>query len=251
MVPREHGAYGQLIVPLLTAMSVGRPSAAALTLAIGAGASFVAHEPLLVLIGARGGRLKREERHRATRWLAVSTSIAAVSGAAGAVMLPAAARWTLLVPVTLAACAALMMASGRERTASGEIVATSTLASLSLPVAVAAGATTEAALTCTAAFSAGFAAATLGVRAIIGRPHRRASGRAAAIGTIAALVVGVGLLVLAGIVFPAALWASAPVGAVALTLALAVPPPRYLWAVGWTLVAATMLAGTILVIAIP
>jgi hypothetical protein len=250
MVPREHGAYGQLILPLLTAMALGRPSAAALALAICSGAAFVAHEPLLVLTGARGGRLKREARQRAVRWLALSASIAVVSGAAGAIMLPA-ARWTLLVPAALAACAAVVVASGRERTASGEIIAASTLASASLPVAMASGATPEAALTCAAAFSAGFASATVGVRAIIGLPRRGGSRRAGAIATIAVFAAGVGVLARGGIVFPAALWAVAPVCAVAIGLALALPPPRYLRAVGWTFVAATMLAGIILVVAIP
>lgn len=250
MVPREHGAYGQLILPLLTAIAIGRPSAPALGLAICACASFVAHEPLLVLIGARGGRVRREERRRAIRWLMASASIAAVSGAAAVVMLPA-ARWTLLVPVALAACAAFLMASGRERTTSGEIVAASTLASLSLPVAVASGATTEAALTCAAVFSAGFAAATLGVRAIIARQRRCGSARVAAIGAIAALAAIVQLLAIGGIVLPAAPWAAAPVCAVALALALAVPPPRYLRLIGWALVAATTLTAIILVVAIP
>jgi uncharacterized membrane protein YdjX (TVP38/TMEM64 family) len=45
MWPKEHGAYGQLAFPLVTAFAVaGIPPAAALT-ALAAVAAFVAHEP--------------------------------------------------------------------------------------------------------------------------------------------------------------------------------------------------------------
>src|SRR5262245_9144128 len=251
MVPREHGAYGQLLLPLTTAMAIGRPSLTAVALAVAACAAFVAHEPVLVLLGRRGERMKRQERRRAIRWLVASASIAAVSGALGAVMLSAAVRWTLLVPVALAAVGAQRIVSGRERSASGEIVAASALASVSLPVAVASGATVDAACACASAFGAGFIAATTSVRAIIRRAHGDTDAdHGAAVGTIAGTIAGMVVLAVGRVVLPAALWASAPMCVVAYALAVAAPSPRYLRRIGWALVAATALAGVILVIAV-
>jgi len=251
MIPREHGAYGQLLVPALTAMAIGRPSAAAVALVAAAAAVFIAHEPLLVLLGRRGERVRRDERVRATAWLLASAATAVATGAIGTLLLPAGGRWALLVPATLACIAAPSIALGRERTTSGEIAAASALASVSFPVAIASSATAEAALACALAFIAGFIAATLGVRVIVGRAQRRAdAGRGVAIGAIAAIVVGLAVLAVSRVVLPAAVWAAAPVCMVALALAVVVPPPRYLRPIGWTLVAATALTGVILVAAV-
>ncbi len=50
--PREHGAYVQLLVPLLTALIATRGSAAGAAIAIGACLAFLASEPLRVVLGA-------------------------------------------------------------------------------------------------------------------------------------------------------------------------------------------------------
>lgn len=65
LMPREHGAYGQLALPLLTALFSGRPTAAAFLYAAAAVFAFFAHEPLLVLLGQRGSRAFRELGARA------------------------------------------------------------------------------------------------------------------------------------------------------------------------------------------
>jgi hypothetical protein len=88
LFPKEHGAYGQLLFPIATAFAVGRISLAGLALA-GAGAcAFIAHEPLLVLIGRRGPRVARDQRSRALRWLAVFAGAALVSGGLAAAFVP-------------------------------------------------------------------------------------------------------------------------------------------------------------------
>src|SRR5262245_28487506 len=74
MLPREHGAYGQLLFPLVTALAVGWPTVAAYGLAVAGIALFVAHEPLLVVMGQRGVRAEREQTRRAWRWLTGSVS---------------------------------------------------------------------------------------------------------------------------------------------------------------------------------
>ena len=65
LMPREHGAYGQLALPLLTALFSGRPTAAAFLYSTAAVFAFFAHEPLLVLLGQRGSRAFRELGARA------------------------------------------------------------------------------------------------------------------------------------------------------------------------------------------
>src|SRR5262245_28496861 len=248
MFPREHGAYGQLLLPLVTAVAIGRPSLAALALAIASVAAFVAHEPLLVLLGRRGERMRREAHDRAFAWLAACAAIAFAAGAIGAVMLPATMRWSLFVPVAFAAPAAASMALGRERSASGEILAASALASVSFPAAIASDATVTAALTCTSAFVAGFIAATVSVRAVIsGARGPAGESRLVALATAALPLTAVAALAFGRVIHPAGLWAAAATCGAALAMAAVVPPPRYLRRIGWSLVAATLATGAILV----
>ena len=79
LLPREHGAYGQLSLPLVTALSVAGPSIAGLLVAVSAVAAFVAHEPASVLLGLRGARVRQELGRTATQWLAWSTSNSAMT----------------------------------------------------------------------------------------------------------------------------------------------------------------------------
>lgn len=265
MIPREHGAYGQLLFPLVTAVAIGRPSAAALLLGGAAVALFVAHEPVLVMIGRRGAAAQRVRRREAVTWLIGSVSAAAVLGALAIVWLPAAARWTVAVPAVAAAAAALFVARGHERTTAGEIVVAAALASVSFPVAIAASATTIAALTCALAYTAVFIAATVSVRAVIGAAFPQRAGIADATRTtqrwggryrsgalmIATLAfAAVAALALQRVILPAAVVAALPMSVVAVALVVLLPPPRYLRRIGWTLVGATALTGIILVAAI-
>ena len=56
--PREHGAYVELLAPLLTALLFLPFSTASLAYASAACALFLAHEPCLVLLGLRGARTR-------------------------------------------------------------------------------------------------------------------------------------------------------------------------------------------------
>ncbi len=251
MLPREHGAYGQLLLPLMTALAIGRPSAATVAIAGCAGAAFIAHEPALVLLGRRGERLRRTARWQAVIWLLVFSGVAAVLAIVSFSLLPPAARWALVPPAALASLAAGIAIAGGERTAVGEIVVSAALASVSLPVAIASGVPFAVALTCAASFLAAFIAATVSVRAVIaGARGGSPRARAVALGTAACLLGVVSVLGWRRVLLPAAVWAASPVCLVAVTLALVVPRPRYLRTIGWTLVGATALTGVILVVAI-
>jgi hypothetical protein len=251
MIPHEHGAYGQMLLPMATALAMGRPSVAALAIAACAVAAFVAHEPALVLLGRRGGRAKREQRTEATRWLLGSAALAITFGVASLALTAPGNRWLLAVPLALGTIAAFVLLRGRERTTTGEVVVSTALASVSLPVAVGSGAAPAAALTCAATFAAAFAAATVSVRAVIAGARGQSHGeRRVAVATDVLLLTAVGALTLVQVILPVAVWAALPVFTLALALTALVPPPRYLRQIGWTLVGATALSGGILVLAI-
>ena len=251
LVPREHGAYGQLILPMVTGMAIGRPSLGALTLAAAAAAVFLGHEPVIVLLGGRGARARRERQREAWRTLIVSASAALVLGSTAVVLMPAASRWSVSAPVALAVAVGALISTGRERTTAGEVIVATAFASVAIPVAAASAASTPAALTCALTFATAFAVATVSVRAVIARA-RGGGGvdRAAALATAALLLSIVTALAAGGVVLPVAPWAAAPMCAVALGIAVAAPPPRYLRQIGWTVVGASVLTALILVAAI-
>jgi hypothetical protein len=252
MLPREHGAYGQLLFPLVTALAIGRPGTGAAALAVAAVAIFLSHESLLVLLGQRGQRAAREHGAAARRWFAVLGSIGAAAGLVALALMEPRARLALLLPVAFAAVLAVWIARRREHTTSGEIVTALSLSSLALPVALTAGAPEAAAATCALVFAIAFLVATVSVRAVI-LCGRGAAGPATRI--VAALlpvcgVAGLWLLARGGAASPAGPWAVLPVGGVGFVLAAAAPSPRHVRAIGWTLVCATAIAAAVLVAAL-
>ncbi|HET6438952.1 MAG TPA: YwiC-like family protein [Anaeromyxobacter sp.] len=192
LIPHEHGAWGQLLLPLACALILGRLAPAALLLAGAVVLAFVAHEPLLVLAGQRGARLRAEEGTRARRVLLLSGGAAAVAGVGGLWLAPEAARLAALLPAALSAVVWLLARRRREKTLGGEVVVAADLASASAAVALSGGAEPRAALSALAAWVLSFAAATLAVHSVL----RRARSRGAVEPDLlnAAGVVGCGVL---------------------------------------------------------
>jgi len=249
MVPREHGAYGQLLVPLITALAIGRPGVAAVACAVAIVAAFLAHEPLLVLLGQRGARAARDQRAAAMRWLALFAGIAVVLGGAALVTVDRSVRVALLVPLVGAAALGVMIAGRNEHSSGGEIVAAVTLSSVAAPVALAAGSSVIAAVTCAVVFAAGFVVATIAVREVIAQTRRRTVLTRTASACGAAAIVG-GLVVLSrvGMVAGVAPVAAVPMSAGAAALAIVMPAPRHLRMIGWLLVGATVLTSGALIV---
>ena len=253
MLPKEHGAYGQLLFPLLTALAIGRRTPAALLLAAAAVLAFLTHEPLLVLLGQRGPRAARDDRSRAIAWFA-STAIGAVMLGAAAIAEAAsgiAIARALIVPAALAVLLAIVIVSKREHTLAGEALAAVTFSSIALPVARAADVVSTVAFTCVAVFAAVFVAATVSVHAVIARTRRppaiaaRAAAALVTLGSIAALAA----LGSAGVISSISPIAALPACLVAFVAALAAPSARRLRTIGWTLVATTMLAAALMIAA--
>jgi hypothetical protein len=248
MLPHEHGAWGQLAMPLLTALAIGRPGVAPTALAAAVVLAFIAHEPLLVLLGQRGRRVAEEEAPRARRWLAVTGGLAVLSGALGIALAPAAARVALALPAGLAVVVALLVWRRLEKTTLGEIVVAAALSSAGWAVALAARAPSEDALAAALAWILAFAAATLGVRVILLRARSKGAhdpGKLHAV--LAAALAGVAVL-LSAAGLPAALaWATLPTALLSIIVCLARFSPKRLRPLGWAIVGSSALTLVILV----
>lgn len=252
MFPREHGAYGQLLFPLATALAIGTPGPGAIALAAAAVCAFLAHEPLLILIGQRGPRAAREQRARAIRWFGGFAGAAMLFAFAALAMLPRSARMALGAPAAVGLLVAAVIFSRREHTMGGEIVTAVALAALASPLALGSAATPIAARTVALVFVASFVSATLCVHGVILRTRKPPAAGPRAIGAIAAAASIAALLWLprVGLVDPSAAWAALPMCLGGVALVVSPPPARQLRIVGWTLVGTSALTAAILVAAL-
>jgi hypothetical protein len=237
LFPREHGAYGQLAFPVAAAIGSGIPTAPAFLLVIAFLAAFVAHEPLLVLLGQRGPRARREQYESAVRTLVWSAATAAVDAAIAVYFMPAGLRWTVLVPAAFAVAAVPMIVQKQQKTTIGELHVVLTLTSCALPVGVAAETGPEAA-GCWFVMALGFGAVTLAVRGTIAL-QRREPTMALRTGAVALAIASpfIAVLMSERLDLHPLLWLSTvPLSLAAVGLAIVPPSARHLRVVGWTLV---------------
>lgn len=196
-LPREHGAYGQIGVPLAVALLSGRPGYATALLALAAIAVFFAHEPILAFASRRGGRAR--ETARAARRL--------------------------------------------ERTLPGELLLASALAATAIPVAVTGGVAAGDAVWTWVVWALGFAGVTCAMHAAVIRRGRRDPRAARTLGVV--IVVTAAALAIAR---PDRFAAALPLVVAAVGIYGLAPPPRRLKIVGWTLMAATVTTGILLLV---
>jgi hypothetical protein len=207
----------------------------ALLLTVAAVCAFLANEPLLVVLGHRGPRLRENEGARARRRLIV---LGAVAAACGGIGLARVSSTTLqLAALAMAPVAVLLVLAWRrgQHSLAGEIVAAITLPGACAPIASASGVGVHDALLLWAAWSAGYVASVLAVHRVIARNRHAAS---VVDGVIAVgLAGGIAAIVL---VAPRSFVLALPL--VAMSAALVVRPPgaRHLRAIGVGLVIATV-----------
>jgi hypothetical protein len=248
LLPREHGAYGQLTLPLLTAFGAAGISESGLLLAGSALAAFVAHEPASILLGLRGPRARRELRGVAASWLACCTGIVA--------SMEADTRWSLAVPAVPAMVLAAATVHGRGKSWYAEVAAAAAFAGLAVPVTLAAGAPLDQAAAIGASFALIFIAGTLAVRAVIlavrggGSPRATSLTRRAAVAVTGGGIAGLAWLTALDALPPAALAAVTPGLLMTLLIAARSPHTAPLRSIGWTLVAASTLTAVVLVAAL-
>jgi hypothetical protein len=237
LLPREHGDYAALLYPLLTVLCLGKATLASLALGLATLAGFVAHEPLQILLGARGGALQRELRRRAR---VQGASLLMMSIASGALGLCRAEPVVLGAAAALLPGLALLMGltlARREKSLLGETLVALLLAFAAAPVALAAGMSPRATLCSALAWSAVFLVGTATVHALLARKKRGALAPSFA-------VVCMGLVLTSGAAFSSlsggGSWplAAVPMSLVAVAALLAGVPPKRLRAVGWAMVLA-------------
>jgi hypothetical protein len=240
--PREHGAYVQLLAPLLTSLAFVPPTLAAAGYALGACAAFLAHEPLLVLGGRRGARTRRELDARARVRLALLVGLSGVGFSVALALSQSAARAALLIPAALSLCVSAILLRDLERTLLGELAVGAALASFSLPVLVASGVATGPALALTAGWTVVHGLATLVARAVV---YRKRLGRGVVVGASVSALATLGaatLLALSGIVPLSWCFAPLPFALVLAAVASGLFRPRSPKPVGWALAAASVAA---------
>jgi YwiC-like protein len=235
--PREHGAYFQLGIPLLTASLRHAPSMAMVALTLAAGLAFLANEPLLVVLGHRGSRMRDTEGRRARFRLAILAAGAAGLGGVGLALAPSG---TILGAGLVAAPVAAMIALAWRRaqhTLVGEVIAAVALTGASVPVLAAGGTAPTAALAIWLGWSVGFASTVLAIHRVIARHKRPASSidRVTAVGLVAILVASI-----AAAWTCAALAIAVPLTALAAILVIAPPAASRLRTVGVAIVSASI-----------
>lgn len=173
----------------------------------------------------------------------VAGGIAAALGVTGLVLGSPASRVSLVVPFLLSLVLVAFVHARKERTLSGELVASTALAAMALPVALADGVSPERAYGALVTWVLAFAASTYVVRGII---EAEARSKLLLAPSLAVSLVAVAAALRAA---PWALfWAIVPVCAVTAGAVLAGVTPKKLRAVGWALGAATTSTAALLIL---
>lgn len=240
--PREHGAYAQLGAPLVAALVLRTSTPAAILIASAACCAFLANEPLLVVLGHRGARVRKVDGRRAMRRLVALAIGMALATAVGLVL---ATREVVASAGIAAIPAAAMVALAWQRAEHslvGELIATIALPGASAPVAIASGVQWQLAAMLWVAWAVGYACSIVAVHRVLARHKRAASWLDAAVVTVLALVT-LASCMLAGVI-PAA-GVTAPLAVVAFGLAVHPPRATRLRAVGVALAIASLVSATI------
>ena len=249
LMPQEHGAWGQLAMPLLSALLVAGLTPAALLLTAATVLGFLAHEPALVLIGHRGFRAREEAGPRARRWAGLLLVGASLSGLAGLWLAPALVRWALILPLALTASVAGLVLAKLERTIPGELTVVSALASSGFAVALAAGAPLGVAAAATVTWVLAFATSVFAVRVVLARSLSKGTVELGLRNGLAVVLIGAGGPALAWLLGlgPVVGMAVAPTALLSLLVCLLPFSARQLRTLGWGLVASSTLSLLLLV----
>jgi hypothetical protein len=248
LLPKEHGAYAELAFPLITGLALAVPSLSALALGGAAVLLFLLNEPVAILLGSRGKRLKDQLGDQATQRASFL-----LGGATGLGLL---GLWNggtdiwpeLAYPMAAGALLIPLLLRGTQKSIFGEFVVVTAFATLLLPLAAASGADPQRAAAAAGVWWLSFALGTLEVHAIKARLKEKAKNQwtrwgsplAAGLVVTGALAATLGFSPTPEMAGPAAALLTPALAIFALSL-LRVHPKR-LKRVGWTLVGANSVA---------
>lgn len=239
--------------PLVTGLALGRPSFPGLGLAVAAVAFFLAYEPLAILQGVRGPRLKAQEQDRARTRAAVLLGVGILMGGLGA-----AGAWGRIWPILLYPAGPLLLLLplfllGRHKSLVGELLVVTAFATLVLPLGAASGADRGRLISAAFVWWASFSLGTLEVHAIKARHKNTQRSRWTRWGSPAASAATVciccALAASGGSPYAWPALALLPPAVGILGLSFIRVHPRHLKRVGWTLVGANTIALILLILA--
>jgi hypothetical protein len=250
LLPKEHGAYAEVGFPLVAVLLLGALNLGASLLLIAVVCVFLLHEPVLVLLGHRGTRRRREAGATAVRVASVLAIGALGSGIAGLWMSPPMARWGAAVPLILGGALLPLTATRREKTLTGELIAAVALVAACVPVALAASVPISATVAVSMVWGVTFGLGTLAVRStVLGAKDEARRLR------VATVLLSLGTMLVAGWI---ATRSDMPIGQAALavlpgsiatiSLILMRIPPRRLRAMGWTIAASNLMTLALLLV---
>lgn len=254
LLPKEHGAYAQLVFPLIAALAVTGPRASSVLLAVAIVAGFVLHEPLLVVLGKRGRRAQEEHGATAWRWLGGLAGVLVVAGRLALVRMPGRAPWLLLLPAMPAAVVFVSAWRGTEKQWTAQVGVALAFSLTVVPICAAAGVPLAVSGAIAAVYAVNFVLGSLAVRAVVvrvrggGDPRASAAARRAVFTVaLAAASTGAWFAVAGGALPLPAILALLTGIALPVQLACFPPAPSQLRRVGWTLVATSAAVTTLLV----
>jgi YwiC-like protein len=234
--PREHGAYAQLGIPLVTALAVRLASPSALALAAGACLAFLANEPLLVLLGHRGARVREALGASARRRLAVTVGGGALATVAGLYLAPASSLGLAAIAAVPALAMITLALTRSAHSLWGELVAAIALPGAAAPVAAASGLPWQTAVALWLAWSIGYASSVVAVHEILRRNRRALPGLA-----LAALAIATA----SASIYVRELVVAVPLVGLGAFVAIRLPPARRVRAIGVALVVASSAAAVL------
>lgn len=250
LMPREHGAYAQLGFPLLTGLLYAGARPGSLAFAVVALAAFLAHEPMAVIMGMRGIRLRDALVGPARRRLWLLAGVGAVAAGAAAFLAPGRAWQAALVPAVPGLILIPLFFTGRIKTIAGEAVAAVAFTAALLPVALSGPATVAEAWVAAAVWLGAVLPAIVSVHAVKASHKGRPRGRwlAPAAPALAVLAAMTGVAAATWLPYPAVrALAVLPPALAVVGVGVVRPHPRHLKRIGWTMVAAYGLTVVLLV----
>jgi hypothetical protein len=252
LLPREHGAYAEIAFPIVTGVSLGAPSFAAVCFGISAVALFLMHEPVAVLRGIRGTRAREVWIHRARLRTASLAVTAVLAGAAAMVTTSAEGRLAAAVPL---GCGVVLLPSflaGRMKTIAAETLVIGALSATVLPLAISSGVEASLAWSASGVWFVTFLLGTLAVHAIKAKTGKRVDAQWAIVVAplLSVATVVVGLFAARSHWLPLGVSLALTLGGiVGIALSVIQIHPRQLKRVGWSLVLSNMIAWVLLIAA--
>jgi hypothetical protein len=250
-MPREHGAYAQILFPLVTALALGDLSLSALLLVVSILCVFFAHEPILIISGGRGGRAQRETTQPARQRLGLLVAIALPAGAVGLWLASPEARTSALIPLALGALLVPLTMKRLEKTTFGELLVSFALPATSIPMAMAGGASFRVSFIAAGAWVIVFALGTLTVRGIIARAKKNVDPGLVPIlaPALSAAVIAIAIYLAVAQRTPTLVaLAVIPTALATLVFGLIGVHPKNLRRLGWSLVASNVLVLVALIV---